>query len=88
MIFANAMGCDHKRYQKMCLKVQDGVITQITDELAQMSDVEAHQIIDVDSKLLMPSFIDCNVYPKGRTLSRKTLTSAMARFCCCLIPRL
>lgn len=75
MIFANAMGCDHKRYQKMCLKVQDGVITQITDELAQMSDVGAHQIIDVDSKLLMPSFIDCNVYPKGRTLSRKTLTS-------------
>ena len=75
MIFANAMGCDHKRYQRMCLKVQDGVITQITSELSQMSDVDSHQIVDVDSKLLIPSFIDCNVYPKGRTLSRKTLTS-------------
>lgn len=75
MIFANAMGCDHKQYQQMCIKVQDGVITQITRALHEMSNVDSHQIIDVDSKLLMPSFIDCNVYPKGRTLSRKTLTS-------------
>ncbi|WP_394954194.1 amidohydrolase family protein [uncultured Helicobacter sp.] len=75
MIFANAVCCDHKQHTKMCLKVQDGVIVEMSSDLAQMSDVDSHQVIDVDSKLLMPSFIDCNVYPKGRTLSRKSLTS-------------
>lgn len=75
MIFANAMGCDYTRYAPMCIKVEDGFITQITDNLRAMSDVELHKVIDVDSKLLMPSFIDCNVYPKGRVLSRKTLAS-------------
>lgn len=75
MVFTNALTCDFQGERELSLKVENGIIKQIAQDLDSLEIGADEEIIDVDSKLLMPTFIDLNVYPKSRTLSRKTITT-------------
>lgn len=75
MIIKDATMCDYRGIKKGCLKVENGIITEVSEKLEAIKDYQTHKIYDVKYKLLMPSFIDIGVYPKAKTLSRKNLIS-------------
>ncbi|WP_066388244.1 amidohydrolase family protein [Helicobacter himalayensis] len=75
MIFANARCCDYQGEKTQCIQVKNGCIQSIAPNLESLTLEENEEVIDIDSKLLMPAFIDLNIYPKARTLSRKSLST-------------
>lgn len=75
MIIKDATMCDYRGSKKGCLKVENGIIAEVAQNLSDIKDYQAHDIYDANGKLLMPALIDIGVYPKAKTLSRKNLTS-------------
>ncbi|RDU55032.1 dihydroorotase [Helicobacter sp. MIT 00-7814] len=75
MVFANARCCDYRGEKLQCIQVKNGRIQNIAPNLESLTLEENEEVINADSKLLMPAFIDLNIYPKARTLSRKSLST-------------
>ncbi|PAF44854.1 amidohydrolase family protein [Helicobacter sp. 11S02596-1] len=72
MLLKNGLVCDHSQKIPADVRIQDGQITQIAPNLSSRAD---EQVIDCKGKIIAPTLIDLNVYPKGKSLSQKTLTS-------------
>lgn len=70
MILKNAFVCDWEMGQKCDVQIQDNIITKI-DSTIDNDDI----VLDCTNKTIMPQFIDLNILPKNKTLSRKSLLS-------------
>lgn len=71
MIFKNAFLCDFEINKKCDIEIKEGIITNIDSNI----DSKIEETIDCNNKTIMPQFIDCNVLPKNKTLSKKFLLS-------------
>lgn len=70
MIFKNAMICDESKFQTTDIQIKDNIIVKIDSNIN-----DNDEIIDCKDKIIMPQFIDLNVFPKNKSLSRKNLES-------------
>ncbi len=70
MILKNALICDTNTNKKSDIQIKNGIISKIDSNINDDDD-----IIDVTDKIVMPQFIDLNVFPKNKTLSRTSLLS-------------
>ncbi|MGX3098235.1 amidohydrolase family protein [Helicobacter sp. 23-1046] len=75
MIIKDATMCDYRGSKKGCLKVENGIIAEVTQNLNEIKEYQTHEIYEANGKLLMPALIDIGVYPKAKTLSRNNLTT-------------
>lgn len=70
MILKNATICDESKFQISDIQIKDDIIVKID------SDIEENdETIDCRDKIVMPQFIDLNIFPKNKSLSRKNLES-------------
>ena len=65
MILKNAM----INNKKLDIQIKNNIITKIDSNLID------DEVIDCKNKTILPQFIDLNVYPKNKSLSRKNLES-------------
>lgn len=72
MLLKNGIICDYRGERKADIRIEDGKIVEISESLGSYQGLNC---IDCSNKLIAPSLIDLNVYPKSKTLSQKTLTS-------------
>ncbi len=70
MIFKNAKLCDKSKFIECDIQIRDNIIVKIDSKI---DDYDT--IINCKDKIIMPKFIDFNVYPKNKSLSRKNLES-------------
>ncbi|RAX52043.1 hypothetical protein CCY99_07790 [Helicobacter sp. 16-1353] len=70
MILKNAFIYDTSIKQKCDIQIKNGIIVKIDSNISDNDD-----ILDCTNKTIMPQFIDLNVLPKNKTLSRKSLLS-------------
>lgn len=68
MILKNAFICDTSINQKCDIQIKDGIIVRIDSKID-----DDDNILDCTNKTIMPQFIDLNIFPKNKTLSRKSL---------------
>lgn len=69
MLLKNGTLCDHRGESKADLRITDGVISEIGQNLAPN---EHEEIIECGGRVILPALIDM-AYPKNKTLSRKNL---------------
>lgn len=70
MIFKNATICDKDVFLESDIQIKDNIIVKIDSHIN-----DNDEIIDCSDKIIMPQFIDLNVFPKNKSLSRKNLES-------------
>lgn len=70
MILKNATICDESKFQISDIQIKDDIIVKIDSDIK-----ENDEIIDCRDKIVMPQFIDLNIFPKNKSLSRKNLES-------------
>ena len=66
MIFKNATICDKDVFLESDIQIKDNIIVKIDSHIN-----DNDEIIDCSDKIIMPQFIDLNVFPKNKSLSRK-----------------
>ena len=70
MILKNATICDESKFQISDIQIKDDIIVKIDSDIK-----ENDETIDCRDKIVMPQFIDLNIFPKNKSLSRKNLES-------------
>ena len=70
MILKNATICDESKFQISDIQIKDDIIVKIDSDIK-----EDDETIDCRDKIVMPQFIDLNIFPKNKSLSRKNLES-------------
>ncbi len=71
MLLKNGEICDHKQHKKSDIRIKDGKICEIGQNLESLDNEE---VIDCANKIIMPALIDM-AYPKNKTLSLKEIQS-------------
>lgn len=69
MLLKNGTLCDHQGESRADLRIADGVICEIGQNLVAQADEE---VIECGGRVIMPALIDM-AYPKNKILSRKNL---------------
>ena len=59
MILKNATICDESKFQISDIQIKDDIIVKIDSDIK-----ENDEIIDCRDKIVMPQFIDLNIFPK------------------------
>lgn len=72
MIYKGATLCDINGMRKGDIEVKDGIIARVESAI---ESTDSANIVDCKGKILTPQFIDFNVFPKNKSLSRKSLAS-------------
>ncbi|MDE6886469.1 MAG: amidohydrolase family protein [Helicobacteraceae bacterium] len=70
MVIKNALIVDNENDFKKDIEIKDNIITKIDSNITSKSEV-----LDLKNKIVIPQFIDFNVFPKNKSLSRKSLLS-------------
>ena len=70
MILKNATICDESKFQISDIQIKDDIIVKTDSDIK-----EDDETIDCRDKIVMPQFIDLNIFPKNKSLSRKNLES-------------
>lgn len=71
MLLKNGEICDYRQYKKSDVRIRDGRICEIGQNLESL---ENEEVIDCANRVILPALIDM-AYPKNKTLSLKTIQS-------------
>lgn len=74
MILKNTTICDEYIFKQSDIQIKNNTIIKIDPNIT-----EEDEIFDCRNKIVIPQFIDLNVYPKNKSLSRKNLESLVIK---------